>query len=41
MSLFIVINIKLYRIFVVEFFDLNNLMIKFIVISSHDDFDNF
>ena len=41
MSLFIIINIKSYSMIVAEFFDFDNLMIKFIVISFHDDFDNF
>ena len=41
MNLFIIINIESYFMIVVEFFDFDSLMIKFIAISFHDDFDDF
>ena len=40
MSLSIIINIESYFMIVAEFFDFDNLMIKFIVISFYDDFDD-
>ena len=41
MNLFIIINIESYSMIVAEFFDFDNLIIKFIEISFHDDFDDF
>jgi len=40
-SLSIIISIESYLSSVAEFVDLGNLIIKFIVISSHDDLGNF
>ncbi len=40
-SLLIIINIELYLSSIVEFVNLDNLIIKFIVTLSHDDLDNF
>ena len=40
-SLFTIISIESYSMIVVEFFDFDSLMIKFIVISSHGDFGGF
>jgi len=40
-SLLIIISIKLYLSSVAKFVDLDNLIIKFIVTSSHDDSDDF
>jgi len=40
-SLSIIINFKLYLSLIAKFVDLSNLIIKFIVISFHDDLDNF
>ncbi len=40
-SLLIIINIELYLSLVVEFVNLNNLIIKFIVTLSYNDLDNF
>ncbi len=39
-SLLIIISIKSYLSLVAEFIDLGNLIMKFIVTSSHDDLDN-
>ncbi len=39
-SLSIIISIELYLSSVARFVDLDNLMMKFIVTSSHDDSDN-
>jgi hypothetical protein len=39
-SLSIIISIKLYLSSVAKFVDLDNLMMKFIVTSFHDDSDN-
>jgi len=39
-SLSIIISIKSYLSLVAEFVNLDNLIIKFIVTSSHDDSDN-
>jgi len=39
-SLLIIINIKLYLSLVARFVDFNNLVIKFIVISFHNDVSN-
>ena len=41
MNLSIIIKIKSYVISVVKFFDFDNLILKFIVISFHDNFDEF
>ncbi len=40
-SLLIITSIESYLFSVVKFVDLGNLMMKFIVTSSHDDSDNF
>ncbi len=40
-SLLIVISIELYLSLVVKFVDLNNLIIKFIVILFYNNLDNF
>ncbi len=40
-SLLIITSIELYLSSIVEFIDLNNLIIKFIVISFHDNLNNF
>jgi len=40
-SLLIIISIKSYSSSVAEFVDLDNLIMKFIITSSHDDSDNF
>ncbi len=40
-SLLIIINIELYLSLVARFVDLDNLIMKFIVTSSHNDLDNF
>ncbi len=40
-SLLIIISIESYLSSIAEFVDLGNLMMKFIVILSHDDSDNF
>jgi len=40
-SLSIIISIESYLSLVAEFVDLDNLIIKFIVTSSHNDLDNF
>ncbi len=40
-NLLIIINIKLYLFSIVEFGDLSNLIIKFIVILSYNDSNNF
>jgi hypothetical protein len=40
-SLLIIISIESYLSLVVEFVDLSNLIIKFIVTSFHDDLDEF
>ncbi len=39
-SLLIIINIELYLSLVARFVDLSNLIIKFIVTSSHNDLSN-
>jgi len=39
-SLLIIINIELYLFLVARFVDLSNLIIKFIVILSHNDLNN-
>ncbi len=40
-NLLIIINIELYLSSIVEFVDLNNLIIKFIVTLSYNDLNNF
>jgi len=40
-SLSIIISIELYLSLIVEFVDLSNLIIKFIVTLSYSDLDNF
>jgi len=40
-SLLIIISIESYLFSIAKFVDLNNLIIKFIVTSSHNDLDNF
>jgi len=39
-SLLIIISIELYFSLIVKFVDLGNLVMKFIVTSSHDDLNN-
>ena len=41
MNLSIIINIESYFMIVVEFFDFDNLIIKFIEILFYNDFDEF
>ena len=41
MNLFIIINIKSYFFCVIEFFDFDNFVIKFIIISFQNIFDDF
>ncbi len=40
-SLLIIISIKLYLFLIIKFVNLSNLIIKFIVISSYNDLNNF
>ena len=40
-NLSIITSIELYRSLIARFVDLDNLIIKFIVISFYDDLDNF
>jgi len=40
-SLLIIINIKSYLFLIVKFVDLNNLMIKFIIILFYNDLNDF